>query len=78
MKLWKLPVIYVIENNEYSMGTSVKRSTAFTDLYRKGESFGIKGFQLNGMDLESVYDYSRQAAEFVRNGGGCKEFVMNL
>jgi pyruvate dehydrogenase E1 component alpha subunit len=68
--LWKLPVIYVIENNEYSMGTSVERSTSMTDLYKKGESFGIKGFQLNGMDLESVYDYSRQAAEFVRGGGG--------
>jgi pyruvate dehydrogenase E1 component alpha subunit len=68
--LWKLPVVYVIENNEYSMGTSVKRSTAVTDLYKKGESFGIKGFQLNGMDLQTVYDYSKQAAEFVRNGSG--------
>jgi pyruvate dehydrogenase E1 component alpha subunit len=68
--LWQLPVIYVIENNEYSMGTSVRRSTFMTDLYKKGESFGIQGFQLNGMDLESVYDYSRQAAEFVRSGGG--------
>jgi len=68
--LWNLPVIYVIENNEYSMGTSVARSTSFSDLYRKGESFGIKGFQLNGMDIEEIYDYSKQAVEFVRNGGG--------
>lgn len=68
--LWKLPVIYIIENNEYSMGTSVARSTSMADLYKKGESFGIQGFQLNGMDLESVYDYSRQAVEFVRGGGG--------
>ena len=64
--LWGLPVLYIIENNKYSMGTSVIRSTFMCDLYRKGESFGIKGFRLNGMDFEEVYDYSKQAAEYVR------------
>ncbi len=68
--LWQLPVIYIIENNQYSMGTSVGRSTFMRDLYKKGESFGISGFRLDGMSLEAVYDYSRQATEFVRNGGG--------
>ena len=68
--LWHLPVIYIIENNAYSMGTSVVRSTAMTDLYKKGESFGIKGYKLNGMSLEEVYDYAKQAVEFVRSGGG--------
>lgn len=68
--LWHLPIIYIIENNQYSMGTSVARSTFMTDLYKKGESFGITGFKVNGMSLESVYDYARQAAEFTRNGGG--------
>ncbi len=68
--LWQLPVIYVIENNQYSMGTSVARSTFMTDLYKKGESFGIKGYKLNGMSLEDVYDHAKQAVEFVRNGGG--------
>ena len=68
--LWHLPVIYIIENNAYSMGTSVVRSTSMTDLYRKGESFGIKGYKLNGMSLEEVYDYAKQAVEFVRSGGG--------
>lgn len=68
--LWKLPVMYIIENNEYSMGTSVKRSTAMTELYRKGESFGIPGYQVNGMDLESVYSTVKSAAEFIRGGGG--------
>jgi len=68
--LWKLPVIYIIENNQYSMGTSIARSTAMTDLSKKGESFGIPGFKVNGMDLDTVYDYSRQAVEFVRSGGG--------
>ncbi|RTK92082.1 MAG: pyruvate dehydrogenase (acetyl-transferring) E1 component subunit alpha [Rickettsiales bacterium] len=68
--LWKLPVIYVIENNEYSMGTSVARSTAMTDLYRKGESFGIPGFQADGMDINSMYDAAMQATEYVRDGNG--------
>lgn len=68
--LWKLPVIYIIENNEYSMGTSVARSTAMTDLYRKGESFGIPGFQMDGMDIDSVYNATKQAAQYVRSGNG--------
>lgn len=68
--LWKLPVIYIIENNEYSMGTSVARSTAMTDLYKKGESFGIPGFQMDGMDIDSVYNAATQAAQYVRSGKG--------
>ncbi len=65
--LWNLPVVYIIENNEYSMGTSVERSSAITDLYKKGQSFGIPGYQVDGMDLQAVYNYSKQAAEFARN-----------
>jgi pyruvate dehydrogenase E1 component alpha subunit len=68
--LWQLPIIYIIENNQYSMGTSVARSSFIQDLYKKGESFGIKGYRLDGMSLATIYDYSRQATEFVRNGGG--------
>lgn len=68
--LWKLPVVYVIENNEYSMGTSVARSTAMRDLYRKGESFGIPGVQADGMDIESIYNAALQAAQYVRDGNG--------
>ncbi|XVN41174.1 MAG: pyruvate dehydrogenase (acetyl-transferring) E1 component subunit alpha [Rickettsia endosymbiont of Argas persicus] len=64
--LWGLPVAYIIENNEYSMGTSVARSTFMRDLYKKGESFGIKGFQLNGMNFEEMYNGVKQAAEYVR------------
>lgn len=68
--LWNLPVIYVIENNEYSMGTSLARSTAMTDLYKKGESFAIPGMQTDGMDVDAVYNATVQAAEFVRAGNG--------
>lgn len=54
-KLWGLPVVYVIENNQYAMGTSLERSSSVADLYKRGESFGIKGVQMNGMDvLESI------------------------
>ena len=68
--LWKLPVLYVIENNGYSMGTSLSRSTAMTDLYRKGESFGIPGIQVDGMDIDSVYNAALQVASHVRSGNG--------
>ena len=68
--LWKLPVIYVRENNEYSMGTSVARSTAMTSLHRKGESFGIPGFQADGMNIESIYNAAMQAVQYVRSGNG--------
>jgi len=68
--LWKLPVIYVIENNEYSMGTSLVRSTAMTELYKKGQSFAISGVQADGMDVDAVYNATIQATEFVRAGNG--------
>ncbi|AZL16442.1 pyruvate dehydrogenase (acetyl-transferring) E1 component subunit alpha [Rickettsiales endosymbiont of Stachyamoeba lipophora] len=68
--LWKLPVIYILENNEYAMGTSVKRSTAMTDLYKKGESFGIPGKQINGMDILEVIKSGQEAVEFVKAGNG--------
>jgi len=66
--LWELPVLYVIENNEYAMGTSVKRSRAATELFRNGESFGIAGEQVNGMDVVDVMEKGRKAIERVRKG----------
>lgn len=68
--LWKIPVIYVIENNEYAMGTSVSRSSSTTELYRRGESFGISGIQVNGMDLGAVREAGLEATEYVRSGKG--------
>lgn len=68
--LWKLPVIYIIENNEYAMGTSVHRSSATTDLYKRGESFGIQGYQVDGMDIFAVEEAGKKAVEYVREGKG--------
>ena len=68
--LWKLPVVYVIENNEYAMGTSVSRSSYITDLYKKGESFGIPGHQVDGMDLLSVIKAATDAATYCREQNG--------
>ncbi|MDF0607595.1 pyruvate dehydrogenase (acetyl-transferring) E1 component subunit alpha [Wolbachia endosymbiont of Onchocerca gibsoni] len=68
--LWQLPVIYIIENNGYAMGTSVQRSTLVTELYKRGESFGIPGKQIDGMDCFSVYEATAEAAKHVRCGKG--------
>lgn len=69
-RLWNLPVIYVIENNEYAMGTAVKRSTSTPELYKRGESFGIPGRQVDGMDVIKVREAALEAVEYVRSGKG--------
>ena len=67
--LWKLPVLFVIENNQYGMGTSVKRSSA-GQLYRRGEGYDIPGEQVDGMDVFTVQAAARQAIDYVRSGNG--------
>jgi pyruvate dehydrogenase E1 component alpha subunit len=69
-ELWKLPIIYVIENNQYAMGTSVNRSSAEDQLYRRGESFRIPGVQVDGMDVLACRGAGEMAAEWVRSGKG--------
>ena len=68
--LWKLPVIFVIENNQYAMGTSVKRSTAVQELCQRGESFGIPGHQADGMDVLAVNSVAKAAVGKCRAGNG--------
>ena len=68
--LWQLPVIYIIENNEYAMGTSVKRSHASAELYKLGEPFGIPGVQVDGMDVLAVYEAAKKVIAHVRSGKG--------
>nr|WP_319382260.1 pyruvate dehydrogenase (acetyl-transferring) E1 component subunit alpha [uncultured Roseibium sp.] len=69
-ELWKLPVVYVIENNKYGMGTSVSRASATTDLSQRGASFGIPGEQVDGMDVRAVKAASDKALAWCRDGKG--------
>ncbi|MGN6469776.1 MAG: pyruvate dehydrogenase (acetyl-transferring) E1 component subunit alpha [Rhizobiaceae bacterium] len=68
--LWKLPVIYVIENNRYAMGTAVSRSSAETDFSHRGLSFRIPGIQVDGMDVRAVKAAADLATEWCRSGEG--------
>ncbi|TIM75296.1 MAG: pyruvate dehydrogenase (acetyl-transferring) E1 component subunit alpha, partial [Mesorhizobium sp.] len=68
--LWKLPVIFIIENNRYAMGTSVTRSSAETDFSHRGASFKIPGIQVDGMDVRAVKAAGDLATEWCRDGKG--------
>ncbi len=68
--LWKLPVVFVIENNQYAMGTSSKRSTSTPDLYTRGEAFGIPGEAVDGMDVQAVKAAGEKAVAHCRDGKG--------
>jgi len=69
-KLWDLPVVFVIENNQYAMGTSVVRSSAETELYKRGSSFEIEGLQVDGMNVLEVRDAAKKAIKHARDGKG--------
>jgi pyruvate dehydrogenase E1 component alpha subunit len=69
-ELWKLPVVYIIENNQYAMGTSVERSSAQVDFSKRGSSFNIPGESVDGMDVEAVHAAGRHAIEWCRSGKG--------
>ena len=69
-ELWKLPVIYVIENNRYAMGTSVSRSSAQQDFSKRGASFNIPGEQVDGMDVRAVKAAAEKAVKWCREGKG--------
>jgi pyruvate dehydrogenase E1 component alpha subunit len=69
-ELWKLPVVYIIENNRYAMGTAINRSSATTDLSKRGASFNIPGEQVDGMDVRAVKAAGEKAVEWCRAGKG--------
>ena len=68
--LWDLPVVYVIENNMYAMGTSVDRASAETELFKRGISFEIEGEEVDGMDVMAVREAGERAVKYARSGKG--------
>ena len=69
-ELWKLPVIYVIENNQYGMGTSVARASSNTNLSKRGAAHGVPGEQIDGMDVRAVKAAGERAVKWCRDGNG--------
>src|SRR5690606_35291056 len=69
-ELWSLPVVFVIENNQYAMGTSIERASAETHLYKRGASFRIPGEEVDGMDVIAVREAAAKAAAHARSGEG--------
>lgn len=67
---WKLPVIYVIENNNYAMGTSVERTSNVTELYKLGSAFEMPSWAVDGMDVMAVYENMKKAVKHVKGGNG--------
>lgn len=75
--LWQLPVIYVIENNKYAMGTSLQRASSTPDLYTRGAAFGIPGEKVDGMDVQAVKAAGEKAVAHCRAGKGPYILEMN-
>ncbi len=75
-ELWSLPVVYVVENNQYAMGTAIERSSSETHLYRRGASFNIPGQEVDGMDVSAVREAGLAAAEHARTGKG--PFILEM
>ena len=74
--LWKLPVVFLCENNLYAMGTALARHQAQTDISRKASSYGLASNAVDGMDVLAVEAAAKQAADFVRSGNG--PFLLEL
>ena len=75
-ELWRLPVVYIVENNQYAMGTSIERASSETHLYKRGASFNIPGREVDGMDVLAVRDAAAAAAEHARSGKG--PFILEM
>lgn len=69
-KLWNLPVLFIIENNHYAMGTSLNRASSIDELHKRGEGFNIPGVKINGMNVLEVIEEGKKAIDYVRSGKG--------
>jgi pyruvate dehydrogenase E1 component alpha subunit len=68
--LWKLPVVFVVENNSYAMGTSVERTSNVTELYKLGTAYDMPSYQVDGMSVEAVHESMEMACDHARSGKG--------
>lgn len=68
--VWNLPVVWIVENNQYGMGTAVERASAAKDMITKAKGYGLKGVQVNGMDVIEVYKATQKALKAIRAGKG--------
>jgi pyruvate dehydrogenase E1 component alpha subunit len=68
--LWKLPVVFVVENNSYAMGTSVERTSNVTELYKLGSAYDMPSYQVDGMSVEAVHEAMQSACDHARSGKG--------
>ncbi|MEM6414112.1 MAG: pyruvate dehydrogenase (acetyl-transferring) E1 component subunit alpha [Pseudomonadota bacterium] len=75
-ELWKLPTVFIIENNQYAMGTSIQRAHSDTHLWRRGAAFGIPGMEVDGMDVVAVREAAREALDHARRGDG--PFILEM
>ncbi len=69
-KLWNLPILFIIENNHYAMGTSVARASSVDNLHKRGIGFNIPGVLIDGMDIFAVIKEGKKAVDYVRSGNG--------
>jgi pyruvate dehydrogenase E1 component alpha subunit len=69
-KVWNLPVLWVVENNQYGMGTAIERASAVSEMRQKAEGYGIPNGRVDGMDVLAVRKASEEALEFIRSGKG--------
>jgi acetoin:2,6-dichlorophenolindophenol oxidoreductase subunit alpha len=75
--LWKLPVVFAVVNNQYGMGTRIDHASACLKFVERAESFGVKGVEVDGMDVEAVYAAARDLFQFSRAGGGPGFLIAN-
>ncbi len=68
--LWKLPVVFFCENNQYAMGTSLQRSSAVPEIYKRAEAYAMPSQQVDGMDVDAVFRATQEAVDRARRGGG--------
>lgn len=68
--VWKLPVLFIVENNQYGMGTEIRRVSAVTEIYKRAEAYAMPAEQVDGMDVSAVFEATARAAQRIRSGAG--------